>query len=103
MTVRNRLIITAALLCHWLVWPGLVTSQLRPAQPAETEEVTIRADQQEKIGEIYNLRGKPGAPVEIEFRDYTIRADEIVYNLTTGDITASGHMVLEGGPSDIHI
>jgi LPS-assembly protein len=103
MTLRNRLIITAALLCHWLVGPGLVTSQLRPAQLAETEEVTIRADQQEKIGEIYNLRGKPGVPVEIEFRDYTIRADEIVYNLTTGDITASGHMVLEGGPSDIHI
>jgi lipopolysaccharide assembly outer membrane protein LptD (OstA) len=86
MTVRNRIFITALLLCHLVVWHSLVTSQLRPAQPVPTEEVTIEADQQEKIGEIYNLRGH----VHIHFRGYDLRADEIIYNSSTGDVTASG-------------
>lgn len=105
MTFRNRFFITAVLLCHGLLWSELVTSQLRPAQSAPTEEVTIRAYQQEKIGDIFNLRGNPttGEPVEIEFRDYTVRADEITYNQTTGDISASGHLSFAGGPADIHI
>lgn len=99
MTVRNRIFITAMLLCHLLVWPCLVTSQLRPAQPLPSEEVTIEADQQEKIGEIYNLRGH----VHITFREFEIRADEITYNSTTGDITASGNLDFNGGPNDLHI
>jgi len=99
MNVRNRIFITALLFCHLLVWHSLVTSQLRPAQPVPTEEVTIKADQQEKIGEIYNLRGH----VEIQFRGYDVKADEIVYNSTTGDISASGHLIFDGGPNDLHV
>jgi LPS-assembly protein len=105
MTTRTRIFITAVLLCHGLLWTSLVTSQLRPAKPAPTEEVTIRAFQQEKSGDLYQLRGNPttGAPVEIEFRDYIIRADQITYNQATGDITASGHLTFSGGPGDLHI
>src|SRR3954468_7497154 len=99
MTVRNRLIITAFLLCHSLVWPGLVTSQLRPVQAAPTEEVTIAADQQEKIGDMYRLHGH----VYIEFREFDIRADEITYDAKTGDVTAVGHLQFDGGPNDLHI
>src|SRR3982751_3135424 len=57
MTVRIRIFITALLLCHFLVCCSLVTSQLRPAQPVQSEEVTISAASQEKVGSIYNLRG----------------------------------------------
>jgi LPS-assembly protein len=105
MTSRNRIFITAVLLCHGLLWTTLLTSQLRPAKPVPTEEITIKAFQQEKIGDIYRLRGNPdtGAPAEIDFRDYIVRADEITYNQTTGDITASGHLTFEGGPGDLHI
>ncbi len=99
MTVRNRFLITAILLCHCLVCPCLVTSQLRPAQPVPTEEVTIQADQQEKLGDTYSLRGH----VHISFRMFDIRADEIHYDAKTGDITAIGHLVFDGGPNDLHI
>lgn len=99
MTVRNRFLITALLLCHLLVWPCLVTSQLRPSQPVPTEEVTIEADQQEKIGDTYHLRGH----VHITFREFDIHADEIHYDVRTGDITAIGHLVFNGGPNDLHI
>ena len=99
MTVRNRFLITALLLCHCLVWPCLVTSQLRPAQAVPTEEVTIQADQQEKIGDTYHLRGH----VHITFRMFDVRADEITYDAKTGDITAIGHLVFDGGPNDLHI
>ena len=99
MTVRNRFLNTALLLCHLLFCHLLVTSQLRPAEPLATEEVTIAADQQEKIGDVYQLRGN----VHITFREYDIRADEITYNAASGDVTASGHLVFDGGPNDLHI
>ncbi len=63
------------------------------------EPITIRAREQEKAGDVFTLRGE----VEIEFRDLTLRADEISYNSATGDATATGHVVLDGGPHDEHI
>src|SRR5271170_7997493 len=64
MTSRTRFLITAAFICHLLLAPSLVTSQLlssasasRPAQNLPNtpsalngEEVTISAITQEKIG-----------------------------------------------------
>ena len=118
MRDRTRLGITAAIFCHLLLAHGLVTSQLLPPgqvaqkeipaqQPpsgpaADTrpgEPVTIRAREQEKDGDIFKLRGD----VEIEFRDLLLRADEITYNARTGDVTATGHMVVSGGPRGEHI
>jgi LPS-assembly protein len=115
MTVRNRIFITAILLCHLLVWCPLVTSQLRAAQnnpqtqpsgpssalstTSRAEEVTISALSQEKIGHIYNLRGE----VHIQFREFDIHADEVTYNQSTGDISAAGHLVFDGGPDDLHM
>jgi len=99
MTSRRRLIITAILLCHWLVLPAVVTSQLRPAQPVPTEDVTIRAQEQEKVGDVYHLRGS----VDILFRDYEMQGDEVSYNQATGDIEAKGHLVFNGGPNDLHL
>jgi LPS-assembly protein len=133
MTSRIRLIITATLLSHLLLLTSLVTSQTTPTTdrpkftppgvqpptvppteaPAETakktggglshiepgEEVTIRAKEQEKAGNIYTLRGD----VEIFFRNFVFKADEVKYDQDSGELTATGHAILDGGPHDEHI
>jgi len=63
------------------------------------EEVRIQATEQEKVGPMYKLRGH----VDIRYGSYSLYADEITYNSDTGEATAEGHMVLEGGPTDEHI
>jgi LPS-assembly protein len=68
-----------------------------PNEPGE--EVTIQALQQEKAGDVYKLRGE----VEIQFRQFLLRADEITYNTATGEVTANGHVVFDGGPRDEHL
>src|SRR5437868_5508420 len=103
MTVRRRFLITPLLLCHLLVLHCLVTSQLRPAQPVPTEEVTVEASKQEKIGNVAFLHGKPGVPVRIQFRSYILVADEITFDYDTGDVTASGNLIFDGGPNDLHL
>ncbi|MFB3815683.1 MAG: LPS-assembly protein LptD [Terriglobales bacterium] len=107
MIVRTRILITVAALCHLLLAAPILTSQLQPETPTPArtsppqpgEPVTIRAQQQEKIGDFYRLRGE----VEIEFRDYVLRADEITYNDATGEIVATGNIVFDGGPHDEHL
>ncbi len=113
MIARTRLLITAAFVCHLLVAPGLVTSQLLssagqsgppqdlPAAPSplNEEDVTIRALEQEKDGPIFKLRGR----AEIHYGTYILYADQVDYNSDTGDSVADGHVVLEGGPNDEHI
>src|SRR5438105_4605226 len=128
---RTRLSITAVFFCHLLLAPSIVTSQLHPDSAPDTamqteaapsspasqtqtsppaaapqmqptsdrEEVTIHAREQEKDGAIYKLRGE----VEIDFRSLIFRGDEVTYNSATGDVTATGHLTLDGGPNDEHI
>ena len=108
MATRTRLLITAAVLCHLLLAPRLVTSQLLPAaaQPnlpqwpsKVSQSATISATQQEKDGAIYKLHGA----VKIDYGVYTLTADDVTYNSDSGDVEATGHLVLEGGPNDEHI
>lgn len=114
----NRLIITAALVRHALMLVVLVTSQLLVAQsvpdptPANApslapsasqvvpgEDVTIRAQQQEKQGDIYQLNGD----VEVTFKNYVFRADHVTYNSATGDLEAKGKVSFEGGEHSEHV
>ncbi|HYH00936.1 MAG TPA: LPS assembly protein LptD [Terriglobales bacterium] len=107
MTFRIRIFITSAFLCHLFLAPAWLTSQLQPpataisAAPAADagEPVTISAREQEKHGDVYKLRGD----VEIVFRNYVLRADEITYNSETGQATAKGNVIFDGGPNDEHI
>ncbi len=113
MTSRTRFLITAALVCHLLLTPSIVTSQLLfasghpgeqpslPAAPSSVREqdVTISALQQEKDGVVYKLRGQ----AEIHYGTYILRADSVDYNSETGEATADGHVVLDGGPNDEHV
>lgn len=94
----------AVLVCHHLVAPRLVTSQLLPQpSPAKASRpsvpVTIVADHQEKDGAVYKLSGN----IKIQYGVYNISGDTGSYNTDTGDIAAEGHLVLEGGPNDEHI
>jgi len=127
MTLRTRFLITALFLCHHLLAPALVTSQLlsdptsavssSPQEQAaqspaaaespcstqaarqDSDSTTICALQQEKIGNVYKLHGE----VEIHYRTYILRADEVTYDSDTGEATATGHFTIDGGPNDDHI
>jgi LPS-assembly protein len=63
------------------------------------DEVLIRADEQEKSQDIYKVRGN----VEIRFRDNTLHCDQATYDSTTGQITATGHVVYDGGAHNEHL
>ena len=116
---RNRFGITAALLCHLVLASSVVTSQLLPAArpdsppasspqqappspqagPGSWEPVTIKARQQEKTGDVYKLHGD----AEVYYRKWVLRADEATYDDATGEVIATGHLTLDGGPHDEHI
>ncbi|HET8666495.1 MAG TPA: LPS assembly protein LptD, partial [Terriglobales bacterium] len=113
MTFRKRIFITTAWLCHLFLAPLWLTSQLHAqtigidaaVAPAATsaaragEPITFRGEKQEKQGDIYKLIGD----AEIDFRNYVFKADEITYNDATGEATATGHIIFDGGPHDEHI
>jgi LPS-assembly protein len=123
MILRHRFLITALLLCHQLLAHSLVTSQLpsaekssstlaastdassdspcaqRAAEVQDKDIPTICAIEQEKDGPIYKLRGN----AEIHYGSYVVRADEVTYNSDSGEVTATGHFMLDGGPNDDHL
>jgi LPS-assembly protein len=125
MTLRTKFLITALVLCHQLLLPALVTSQLHPEVKAEkassakeddstsslntacsmhaagqdADSTTICALQQEKIGSVYKLHGN----AEIHYRNYVLRADEVTYDSDTGEAAASGNFRIDGGANDDHI
>jgi len=74
-----------------------------PRPPANVvlnrDEVLIRADEQEKNQDIYKVRGN----VEIRFRNSVIHCDQATYDSTTGQITATGHVVYDGGAHNEHL
>jgi len=78
--------------------------QLGPPRPAMNvplgrNEVLIRADEQEKVGDIYHVRGH----VEIRFGLDTLHADQATYDSTTGQLTAVGHVVYDSTRHNEHI
>jgi len=126
MQSRFQIVITAALVCHLFTATPLVISQAHPDSPAapaaqaepgsptvsrtqspkkggiggfEGAPVTISAQQQEKDKSVFKLRGE----VRIDFQDYILRADTVTYDSDSGEVTAEGHLSLDGGPHDIHL
>ena len=63
------------------------------------QEVTIKAQQQEKQGDVYKLDGD----VEMSFQNYVLRAEHGTYNSANGEVVATGRVVFDGGPHDAHI
>ena len=75
------------------------TSSVPSFPPPAPDEAVIRAREQEKKGDLYTLRGD----VEIDYAGRTFRADEVTYDRATGEITATGHLIFDGGPHDEHL
>src|SRR6266568_8151500 len=76
----------------------LPVAQPEPA-PATGVPVRIEADRQTRVGDTLTLSGN----VVIHYREYTIRADKIVYHQSTSELEADGHLQVTGGPSDAYI
>ena len=66
---------------------------------SEEHPVIIDADECEKAGDVYTLRGE----VTIHFTDYDFHGDLVTYDSASGDATAKGHVALDGGRRDIHL
>lgn len=62
-------------------------------------EVLISADEQEKDQDIYYGRGH----VQVRFGGNTLHADQVTYDSSTGQLTATGHVVFDGGPHNEHV
>ena len=109
MTLRTLRIITFICASHLLLISAAFTSQLplssqggvgAEAEPVRlTQEVTIKARQQSRHGDVYTLDGD----VEILFENYVLRAEHGSYNEATGDVEATGRVVFDGGPHDAHL
>lgn len=66
---------------------------------SEENPVIIDARECEQAGKVYTLRGD----VQIQFADYIFHGDLVTYDSATGDVTAKGHVSLDGGRRDIHL
>src|ERR1041385_6542356 len=66
---------------------------------SEENPVIIDARECEQAGKVYTLRGD----VQIQFGDYIFHGDLVTYDSATGDVTAKGHVSLDGGRRDIHL
>ena len=98
-----------AWVCHVFLTTSVVIGQLPPAKsavqsvekplPKNLEDATITAIEQEKVGDLYTLRGEAA----VHYRAFILHADTMTYNRATNQATAAGHVVLEGTQRDEHL
>jgi LPS-assembly protein len=68
-------------------------------EPASGEPVEWEAENQSRVGDIWTLDGD----VVVHYRDYTLRADKVVYHQSTTELQADGNLQVAGGPNDVLI
>jgi LPS-assembly protein len=68
-------------------------------QPATGVPIEWKAETQSRVGDVWTLSGN----VQIHYRDFILRADNVVYHQTTSELEADGHLQLSGGPEDVLI
>jgi LPS-assembly protein len=73
-------------------------AQPEPIPPAGVP-VLVAADEQDWAGNIWTGTGH----VEMHYRDYILHADKVLYDRSTSEVHAEGHVEVEGGPNDVHI
>src|SRR5712671_3305125 len=101
MTSRQRFLVTTALVSFLVLTSRLAVGQLvcPPVTSSSKEDVTICAVQQEKNGSVFKLHVRS----KINYRDFTLWADEATYDSDTGMATLDGHVVLDGAENDEHV
>jgi LPS-assembly protein len=95
-------------LLHPLLQGQAVTNQSPPQEypdavllpaPAQGDIIGINADRQAVHGNLTVLDGE----VEITYQDRVVRADHIEYDKVSRELTATGHLDIEGGANREHI
>lgn len=80
------------------VLPGALAQQA-PEIPPELQDlqstISIRADSQQKVKDVYELRGH----VEIVYQKITLTADEASYDDSSGEVVARGHVTFADSES----
>ncbi|MGO9317715.1 MAG: LPS-assembly protein LptD [Terracidiphilus sp.] len=67
--------------------------------PSSGVPVTWEAQHQSRVGNTWTLTGE----VVVHYRDYILRADKVVYDQSTTELDAEGHLQVSGGPNDVLI
>ena len=98
MNYKALFLVTISALACQLVLPGfLLLAQVQPGPPSGTSAsgsdvsspaVVIRADSQQKEGDLYQLSGQ----AEVIYGSLRLTADRIEYNDATGQIVATGNV-----------
>ncbi|MGD0628589.1 MAG: LPS assembly protein LptD [Terracidiphilus sp.] len=117
MRPRYFVFITLLVLCHLQVsgqtltnavpsadLPDAPDQEMLPVAQPEPEAITgipveAAADNQSWKGNVWTGEGR----VEFHYRDYILRADKVVYDRTTTEVQAEGHVQVAGGPNDVLI
>jgi LPS-assembly protein len=76
----------------------LPVAQPEPAPPVGVP-VQWEAQRQTRVGNTWTLTGD----VVVHYRDYILRADNVVYHQDTTELEAEGHLQVAGGPEDVLI
>jgi LPS-assembly protein len=81
--------------------PGQEILPVAQPEPAQESGVPVvwEARNQRRAGNIWTLTGD----VVVHYRDYVLRADKVVYDQSTTELDAEGHLQLSGGPNDVLI
>jgi LPS-assembly protein len=81
--------------------PGQELVPVAQPEPAPQASVPVDwvADEQTWAGNVATLTGH----VVGHYRDYVIRADKVVYDRSTAEVEADGHLQVAGGPDDVLI
>ena len=78
--------------------PGTARYPSAEVVPPEDDKTTVVIESlgpQTKVGSLYTLDDD----VVITYRDRVVKADHIEYNTDTGELTATGHVHISGGPN----
>jgi LPS-assembly protein len=68
-------------------------------EPPSGVPVVWEAQHQSRVGDTWTLTGD----VVVHYRDYILRADKVVYDQSTTELDAEGHLQVSGGPNDVLI
>ena len=68
-------------------------------EPPSGVPVVWEAQHQSRVGDTWTLTGD----VVVHYRDYILRADKVIYDQSTTELDAEGHLQLSGGPNDVLI
>ena len=81
--------------------PGQEVLPVAQPEPAPATGVPVQwdANHQNWAGDVLTLTGD----VVFHYRDYILRADKVVYNQSTSELEAEGHLQVAGGPNDVLI